>query len=98
SRRAPRAAGPIRRIERLERERAALRDELSTVLAHSGRARRFVDAPERARTAVRKAIARALEVIAGSDATFAAALRATIVTGGPCAYRPDPGRRRVEAG
>ncbi len=75
-----------------------MRDELSTVLARSGRARRFVDAPERARTAVRKAIARALEVIAGSDAAIADDLRATIVTGRTCAYRPDPGRRRVEAG
>ena len=93
-----RTAGPHRRVERLERERAALRDELSTVLARSGRARRFVDAPERARTAVRKAIARALEVIAGSDAAIADDLRATIVTGRTCAYRPDPGRRRVEAG
>ena len=93
-----RTAGPHRRVERLERERAALRDELSTVLARSGRARQFVDAPERARTAVRKAIARALEVIAGFDAGIADDLRATIVTGRTCAYRPDPGRRRVEAG
>ena len=93
-----RTAGPRRRVERLERERTALRDELSTVLARSGRARRFVDAPERARTAVRKAIARALEVIAASDAAIADDLRTTIVTGRTCAYRPDPERRRVEAG
>ena len=52
---------------------------------------------------MRKAIARALEVIAGSDATIAADLRATIVTGagraptalipGAAASRPADARR-----
>ena len=56
---------------------------------------------ERARTAVRKAIARALEVIAASDAAIADDLRTTIVTGRTCAYRPRsraaPRRGRLTA-
>ncbi len=95
---AARSDGPRRQVERLERERRALRDELSAAMGRAGRARRFADAPERARTAVRKAISRAVDVIAAADAALADDLRATIVTGRTCAYRPDPSRRRFTAG
>ena len=89
-----RRSGPRRRVERLEAERAALREELSAVVAKSGRARRFVDSGERARTAVRKAITRAIDVIAASEPALGDELRATITTGRTCTYRPDPADAR----
>ncbi len=64
------------------------------MLAVSGRSRRFVDSSERARTAVRKAIARAIDAIAESDDAIASELRATISTGRSCTYLPDPRRPR----
>jgi hypothetical protein len=63
-------------------------------LAMSGRSRRFVDSSERARTAVRKAIARAIEAIADSDETIGSELRATITTGRACTYLPHPRQPR----
>jgi tetratricopeptide (TPR) repeat protein len=83
-----------RRAQRLRDEREALRAELSSVLALSGRSRRFVDSSERARTAVRKAIARAIDAIAAADGELGAELRATISTGRTCIYLPDPSRPR----
>jgi tetratricopeptide (TPR) repeat protein len=91
------AAGPAKdrpRIRRLRDEREALRAELSSVLAMSGRSRTFTDSAERARTAVRKAIARAIDAIGQSDAHIASELRSTISTGRSCAYLPDPARPR----
>ena len=90
-----RRSGPRRRIDRLETEREALREELSAVVAKSGRARRFVDSGERARTAVRKAITRAIDVIAASDPALGDELRATITTGRTCVYRPRRPARAV---
>ena len=49
---------------------------------------------ERARTAVRKAIARAIDVIGASDDVLGAELRATITTGRRCSYVPDAHRPR----
>ena len=89
-----RRAGREQRINELEHEREALRSQLSSVLTMSGRTRQFVDTGERARTAVRKAIARAIKVIAASDDNLAAELRATISTGRRCSYMPDPARPR----
>jgi tetratricopeptide (TPR) repeat protein len=88
------SAGDRRRVRRLDDERAALRAELTSVLALSGRSRRFVDSSERARTAVRKAITRAIDAIADSDEAIGSELRATITTGRSCAYLPDPRRPR----
>jgi hypothetical protein len=88
------SAGDRRRVRRLGDERAALRAELTSVLALSGRSRRFVDSSERARTAVRKAITRAIDAIADSDEVIGSELRATITTGRSCAYLPDPRRPR----
>lgn len=89
-----RQTGRERRVERLEVEREELRRELSNVLALSGRARQFTGSGERARTAVRKAIARAIDVIGASDDELGAELRATITTGRRCSYVPDPHRPR----
>jgi tetratricopeptide (TPR) repeat protein len=85
--------GPRR--QQLEREREALRDELAASLARSGRSRRFTDPGERARTAVRKAIARVLDVVERADPGLAHELRAAVTTGRTCAYRPAPAHRRV---
>jgi hypothetical protein len=84
------AVGDRPRAVHLGEEREALRVELGSVLAMSGRSRRFVDSSERARTAVRKAIARAIDAIAESDETIGSELRATITTGRACTYLPDP--------
>jgi predicted nucleic acid-binding protein len=87
-------AGDRRRVRRLGEERDALRAELSNVLAVNGRSRRFVDSSERARTAVRKAITRAIDAITESDERIGSELRATIATGRSCAYQPDPHQPR----
>jgi len=89
-----REAGRVARVRELEGEREALRAELSAVLSKSGRSRRFVDQGERARTAVCKAIKRAIDAIAATDDDLAAELRATIVTGRRCSYTPDPASQR----
>ena len=91
---AARRGGPHRLVQRLEREREALRDELSSVVGRAGRPRRFADPSERARTAVRKAITRAIDVIADTRPDLADDLRASVTTGRTCAYRPDTGRGR----
>ena len=91
--------GPRRQVERLERERAALRDELSAAMGRvrvapaASPTRRSGRAPRCARrSAAPSTSSRA------ADAALADDLRATIVTGRTCAYRPDPSRRRFTAG
>jgi tetratricopeptide (TPR) repeat protein len=91
---ATRPHGPSRRVADLEREREALRTELSSVLARSGRARRFTGSAERARTSVRKAITRAANSLAAADPELGEEVRTTITTGQSCAYHPDPQRPR----
>jgi hypothetical protein len=51
-----------------------------------------VSADERARVAVRKAIAAAVARIGAVDAGVERLLRDTVVTGSACRYDPDPGR------
>src|SRR4051812_39144720 len=84
-------ADPVR-IDRLEEERSALLDEIGRATGLGGRPRRVGDADERARVAVRKAIAAALDRIAEGDPVTARLLRDTVRTGGTCRYEPDPGR------
>jgi hypothetical protein len=81
-------------------ERAGkLRVELDTLVGHlaeatglAGRSRTFVDPAERARTAVRKAIMRAIDQIEAADPEIAHELRATVTTGYTCSYTADPAR------
>jgi hypothetical protein len=80
------------RADRLEAERAALIDELRRATGLGGRPRRTGDAGERARVAVRKAIAAALDRIEAVDPAVARLLRNTVRTGATCRYDPDPGR------
>ena len=89
-----RHTGRASRVARLEAERDELRRELSHVLSLQGRARQFAHSGERARTAVRKAITRAIDVIGASDHDLGAELRSTITTGRRCSYVPDPRRPR----
>jgi hypothetical protein len=80
------------RAERLRLERSALLDELTAGTALGGRARRFGSSPERARTAVRKALASTLSVIEAHDPMLGRLLRDTVRTGFGCRYEPDPAR------
>ncbi len=82
-------AGDADRLSRLRAEREALFDELRRVTGRGGRTRTFADPTERARTAVRKAIMRAIDDITGADAGIGEALRATVTTGATCRYTPD---------
>ncbi len=73
---------------RLHAEREMLFDELRRVTGRCGRTRTFADPGERARTAVRKAIKRAIDDIAAAEPSIGEILRATIRTGASCCYTP----------
>jgi hypothetical protein len=78
------------RADRLEVERAALLRELAGATGLGGRARISGSSAERARMAVRKAIAAVLERIDAEDPATARLLRRSIHTGNACRYEPDP--------
>jgi tetratricopeptide (TPR) repeat protein len=78
------------RSQRLQTELDELLAELRRVSDKGGRSRPFVDPGERARTAVRKAIKRAIDEIGASDPDLGAHLRATVTTGNMCCFTPDP--------
>jgi tetratricopeptide (TPR) repeat protein len=82
----------IGRAEHVRAELDALAGELRRVTAKGGRIRSFPDPRERARTAVRKAIKRAIDDIAAADPAIGDQLRSSIRTGTFCTYAPDPGR------
>jgi hypothetical protein len=75
--------------ERLRLEREALAGELAGAVGLGGRIRGFPDSPERARTAVRKALKRALDVIAEADPVLGDELRGSISTGVVCRCAPS---------
>jgi AAA ATPase-like protein len=78
----------LARVERIELELDALTTEIGHTTGLNGRPRNFTGPAERARTAVRKAIKRAIDAIDATDPDIAAALRATITTGYHCGYTP----------
>jgi hypothetical protein len=78
------------RVERLSVEREALLDEISRATGLGGRPRTSGGTAERARVAVRKAIAAALSRIETQDAATARLLRTSVHTGNTCRYDPDP--------
>ncbi len=80
------------RQARLRVEREALLEQVGAATGLAGRRRRFSSSQERARVAVRKAIAAALHRIEAHDAALARLLRDTVHTGAECRYEPDPGR------
>jgi len=78
------------RAERIEAEREALLRELAGATGLGGRARSMGGTTERARVAVRKAIAAALDRIDAEDPATARLLRRSVHTGSLCRYDPDP--------
>jgi hypothetical protein len=80
------------RLDRLQRERDALLHEVGRATGLGGRQRRTGSTDERARVAVRKAIAATLELIDDHDVSLGRLLRDTVHTGATCRYDPDPAR------
>jgi tetratricopeptide (TPR) repeat protein len=78
--------------ERLRLERDALSDELAKTFGLGGRMRGFSSTPEQARTAVRKAIKRAIDAIAAADPVLGDNLRSSISTGTVCRFTPTGSR------
>ncbi len=79
---------PQARREALERERAALLDELRRAAGLGGRTRRLGDEAERARKAVTARIRDTLRRLDSRHPALAAHLRESVSTGATCAYRP----------
>jgi len=73
-------------------EMEALTQELARATGLGGRIRSFTDAPERARTAVQKAIKRAIEEITAANPAVGRHLAARIETGATCCYRRESAR------
>lgn len=80
------------RVERLGVELDAITTELDHTVGLGGRLRHFPGPAERARTAVRKAIKRAIDAVHAAAPDLAALLDAGISTGYHCCY--DPAIRR----
>jgi hypothetical protein len=80
------------RVARLESEREALLAQLLSATGLAGRSRSTGSSAERARVAVRKAVAAAIDRIAESDAVLGRLLGDTVKTGAGCRYEADPGR------
>jgi hypothetical protein len=78
----------LERSARLAAERDALIDELARATGLGGRRRRLGDTAERARTTVTARIRDAIRRIEQAHPELGAHLRASIVTGTRCAYRP----------
>jgi hypothetical protein len=78
------------RAERIETEREALLRELAGATGLGGRVRSTGGTAERARVAVRKAIAAALDRIGAEDPATARLLRRAVHTGSVCRYEQDP--------
>lgn len=93
------ADADLGRAERLRLEKQALTAELTGSLGLGGKVRGFAASTERARTSVRKAVKRALDVLTEADSTLGAELCAAISTGATCRYDPSgphPRHWRVE--
>jgi hypothetical protein len=84
-----RLGGPLRDARRrtVQAERDAVADELQRQRRPGG-VRTFVDANDRARVAVRKAIVRAIDEIERAAPLTGRHLRASVHTGTHCVYRP----------
>jgi hypothetical protein len=79
----------IERVAAVRAERDWLMAELAAAAGMGGRPRAFANGEERARIAVGKAIRRAIDRIAAADPVIGGELRATILTGRLCSYRPE---------
>jgi len=92
------AMNDLGRVEQAQTEFHRLVDHLEASSAIGGRTRGFVDSGERARTAVQKALKRALDAIEEADPFIAGVLRRTITTGVTCVYTPESGTPVVWTG
>jgi tetratricopeptide (TPR) repeat protein len=88
------ACADLGRISKVEAERQALLNEVARHTGLGGRSRAFTDSRERARTAVQKALRRAVDSVATADPDLGARLRAAVVTGAECVFQPGPGLPR----
>ncbi|MGD0592350.1 MAG: hypothetical protein ABSB54_01560 [Acidimicrobiales bacterium] len=79
-----------RQAEQYRAELETLTEGLRALTRLDGRSRSFVGNHERARTAVRKAVVRAIDVIAGTEPSLGEHLVKSISTGASCRYTPDP--------
>jgi hypothetical protein len=82
--------GDDRRASGLRLELEAIFDELRRATGKSGRSRSFIDPGERARTAVRKAIKRAIDDVRAAEPSIGEMLNDAVVTGATCRYIDDP--------
>jgi tetratricopeptide (TPR) repeat protein len=76
--------------ERYRTELETITEGLRTITRLGGRSRSFVGSHERARTAVRKALVRAIEIIASTEPGLGDHFVKSISTGASCRYTPDP--------
>lgn len=77
--------------QRIHSELRDIAEALQAAMGLGGRVRHFADTHERARTAVRKALVRAIDAVAAVEPAFGAHLRSSIITGSVCRYDPQPG-------
>ncbi len=95
------ADADLERAARLRLELDALVEELTKMLRPGGRSRSFAGPAERARTAVQKALRRAIDRISPEAPVLADQLRKSVRTGTSCRYDPvegAPARWQVRTG
>ncbi|HET6951240.1 MAG TPA: hypothetical protein VFI47_12740, partial [Acidimicrobiales bacterium] len=92
------ANNDLARAERLRAEIDALVEALDAATGLGGRSRTFTHDGERARTAVRKALRRAIDEIDAADGAIGQLLRSSVTTGATCVYAPVPGLTWSTAG
>jgi hypothetical protein len=80
------------RVDALVAEREALLAQVRSAAGLGGRAREAGATAEKARVAVRKAVAAAIDRVAVADASLGRLLSDTVSTGRACRYEPDPDR------
>jgi len=80
------------RVGALVAEREALLAQVRSATGLGGRAREAGATAEKARVAVRKAVAAAIDRVAVADASLGRLLSDTVSTGRACRYEPDPDR------
>ncbi|MEV7902306.1 ATP-binding protein [Streptomyces anulatus] len=83
------ARDDVRGVEKYDRERQALLDELRSAAGLGGRTRRLGDQTERARKTVTARIRDTLRKLDTLHPALAAHLKASVTTGTTCAYRPE---------
>ncbi|MFF2235320.1 ATP-binding protein [Streptomyces anulatus] len=83
------ARDDARGVEKYDRERQALLDQLRSAAGLGGRTRRLGDQTERARKTVTARIRDTLRKLDTLHPALAAHLKASVTTGTTCAYRPE---------